>query len=237
MKVKRLFSLTAFVAVAALPSTIVAQEKVEVSAGADVVSSYIWRGKKLGEAAVQPGLSIFYKGLRFGAWGSYGITNPDDKKEFDLTVAYTIGGFTIGVTDYFITDKEHSDRYFMYEAHRTAHTFEANIGYDFGLVALNWYTNFAGSDGVNKDGDRAYSSYFEVSAPFKLGGLDWTAAVGCVPYVTDFYDEVSSFAVTNVTVKAVKDIKITGKFSLPLFAAIQVNPCTEQTYLTAGLSF
>ena len=53
-------------------------------------------------------------------------------------------------------------------------------------LAVNWYTNFAGNDGVNKDGDRAYSSYLELAAPFKLASLDWTATVGAVPFSTSF---------------------------------------------------
>lgn len=237
MEVKGLLGLATMSVASMLPTSVAAQEKVEASVGADVVSSYIWRGQKLGEAAVQPSLRISYGGLSLSAWGSYGITNSNDNKEFDLTLSYSIGGFTIGVTDYFITGANHGDRYFMYEAHRTAHTFEANIGYDFGPVAFNWFTNFAGLDGVNEDGDRAHSSYFELSAPFKLGGLEWTAAVGFVPWETDFYADASSFAVTNVTVKASKDIRITDHFSLPLFAAISANPSSEQVYLTAGLSF
>ena len=56
-----------------------------------------------------------------------------------------------------------------------------NIGYDFGFLSLQWYTNFAGNDGLNSNGDRAYSSYFELSAPFRLGGLDWSASLGVVP--------------------------------------------------------
>lgn len=237
MEVKGLLGLATVGVAAMLPTCAAAQEKVEASAGADVVSSYIWRGQKLGEAAVQPSLGISYKGLSLSAWGSYGITNGSDNKEFDLTLSYSTGGFTIGVTDYFITNSGHGDRYFMYEAHRTAHTFEANIGYDFGPVALNWFTNFAGLDGVDDDGDRAYSSYFELSAPFRLGGLEWTAAVGFVPWETTFYADASSFAVTNVTVKAAKEIRVTDRFSLPLFAAISANPSSEQVYLTAGLSF
>ena len=114
--------------------------------------------------------------------------------------------------------------------------FEANIGYDFGLCALQWYTNFAGNDGVNKSGDRAYSSYVELSAPFKLGGADWTAAVGAVPYATSFYGEAGGFAVTNVSLKASKDINITKTFSVPVFAGIYANPSTEKAYLAFGFT-
>ena len=56
-----------------VPSTMMAQDKVEASVGADLVSGYIWRGQNLGGVSVQPSLGISYKGLSLGAWGSVGI--------------------------------------------------------------------------------------------------------------------------------------------------------------------
>ena len=128
------------------------------------------------------------------------------------------------------------ETYFAYKAHETSHVFEANVGYDFGPVALNWYTNFAGNDGHNKDGDRAYSSYVEATAPFKLGGCDWEASVGAVPFATSFYGEANGFAVTHVGVKATKDLKITDSFSVPVFAQVAANPSTEKAYLVVGFT-
>ena len=116
------------------------------------------------------------------------------------------------------------------------HLFEAQIGYDFGPVAINWYTNFAGDDGVDKDGDRAYSSYISVAAPFTLGGLDWTAEIGATPWATDFYG-ANGFAVCDVSLGVSKDIKITDSFSLPLFAKATWNPRSEGAYFVVGLSF
>ena len=37
-----------------VPSTMMAQDKVEASVGADLVSGYIWRGQDLGGVSVQP---------------------------------------------------------------------------------------------------------------------------------------------------------------------------------------
>lgn len=127
-----------------------AQDEVETTIAADVVNQYIWRGQSLGEVSLQPTLGIGYKGLSLTAWGSVGISQPEDAKEFDLTLAYETGGFHIGVTDYWFNSP--NEKYFAYKAHETSHVFEANVGYDFGPVALNWYTNFAGNDGLNKDG-------------------------------------------------------------------------------------
>ena len=128
-----------------------AQDKVETTIAADVVNQYYWRGQSLGEVSLQPTLCIGYKGLSLTAWGSVGVSKPDDTKEFDLTLAYETGGFHIGVTDYWFNSP--NEKYFAYKAHETSHVFEANVGYDFGPVALNWYTNFAGNDGLNKECD------------------------------------------------------------------------------------
>mgnify|MGYP006872992391 CR=1 FL=1 len=217
-------------------ATALAQENVETTVAADVVSKYIWRGQDLGSSAVQPTLGIGYKGLSLSAWGSYGIADPADTKELDLTLAYETGGLSIGVTDYWFSEgQDPQGRYFKYDAHGTNHLFEATVGYDFGIASLQWYTNFAGNDGVNKDGDRAYSSYVEANVPFRLGGMDWTATAGAVPFATTSYG-TSGFAVINLALQATKDIKITDKFSLPVFAQVAANPCSQKAYLVFGFS-
>ena len=214
------------------------ESKIETTISGDIVSSYIWRGQDLGNVSLQPTLGIGYKGLSLTAWGSVGLTNSDDTKEFDLTLAYTTGGFNIGITDYwFNAGLDPDNRYFMYNAHSTNHVFEANIGYDFGFASLQWYTNFAGNDGVNESGKRAYSSYVEASVPFKLATVDWAATVGVVPYATTFYNEwTSGFSVTNLALKATKDIKITDSFSIPIFGQVVANPRTQKAYLVLGFT-
>ena len=39
-----------------VPSGMMAQDKVEASVGADLVSGYIWRGQDLGGVSIQPSL-------------------------------------------------------------------------------------------------------------------------------------------------------------------------------------
>lgn len=223
-----------------VPFNMMAQEKLEVSIGADLVSGYIWRGQDLGNVSIQPSLDLAYKGFSLNAWGSVGFEKKDPK-EIDLTLGYSTGGFSISITDYWFDSSEYN--YFHYGAHSTSHVFEAQVGYDFGPLAVNWYTNFAGADGINEDGDRAYSSYFTINAPFKLGGIDWDAEIGAVPWETNFYNATNSqwgstgFAITDISLKASKDIKITDSFALPIFTKLTANPCTEDIYFTFGLAF
>ena len=213
-----------------------AQEKVETTICSEVVSSYIWRGQDLGDVSVQPTLGIGYKGLSLTAWGSVGLSDPSDTKEFDLTLGYAIGGLNIGITDYWFNNGlDPENRYFKYDAHGTNHVFEANVGYDFGLASLQWFTNFAGNDGMNNDGKRAYSSYVELTVPFKLAAIDWTATAGAVPFSTDFYG-TDGFAVTNLALKAAKDIKVTDTFSIPVFGQVVANPCSQKAYMVIGFT-
>lgn len=209
-----------------------AQDKVSATIGADLVNQYIWRGQDLGNISLQPTLSVEWKGLSLSAWGNVGISNWADTKELDLTLSYTYKGFTVGVTDYW-TD---GSNYFQYKNGQTNHIWEAGIGYDFGFLAASWYTNFAGADGLNADGKRAYSSYFELTAPFRLGGLDWEGAIGFVPWCTTFYD-TNGFAITNISLKATKDFIIKEKYHLPVFAGLTANPRAEKLYFLFGVSF
>ena len=202
---------------------------------ADVVSCYVWRGQDLGSAALQPTLAIANKGLSLTAWGSYGLVNPNDNKELDLTLDYTIGGLNIGITDYWTNDGgDPNARYFKYDAHGTNHVFEANIGCDFGFASLNWCTYFAGND-YNEDGKRAYSSYMEITVPFKFSAIEWTATAGAVPSASVQYG-TNGFAVTNLSLRATKDMKVTDSFSIPVFAQVTANPCSQKAYLVLGFT-
>lgn len=214
-----------------------AQDKVEGTVGADVVSRYVWRGQVLGDAAIQPTAGLSYKGFALDAWASYSFVDSKKyDKEFDLTLSYSTGGFNVGVTDYYFSKPEGENKYFEYRNGYTKHVWEAFVGYDFGCFDMEWYTNFAGNDGVNKSGKRAYSSYFTLSAPFKLATCDWKATVGIVPYATDFYADANGFAVTNVSLRATKEFKVCKNWSVPVFAEGIANPSTKKGYLVVGMS-
>lgn len=232
-KQKGMFA-AAVIAIILQPATVIAQNKVEASLGADLVSDYIWRGQHLGNVSIQPSVAVAYKGFSLTGWSSIGF-QKDDTKEIDLTLAYKTGGLSVSVTDYWTAG---GPGYFHFGARNTAHVFEAQAGYDFNFLAVNWYTNFAGNDGVNSDGKRAYSSYVNISAPFRLGGLEWTAEIGATPWKTTFYNNgANGFEVTDIGIRADKEISITSQFSLPLFVKAIWNPSTEGAYFVAGLTF
>ena len=200
---------------------------------ADFVSSYIWRGLNLGHVSLQPELSIGWKGLSLSAWGSVGLTNhKDDITEIDLTLSYETRNLSFGIIDYW--NEGNDNRYFFYK-YGTGHAFEGFISYNFGPVSASWQTYFAGNDYQDDNGKRAYSSYFGLSAPFRLATCNWEAEVGFVPWKSSTY-EVNSFSVTNLSLRATKAIHITKSFDLPLFGQVIANPASQHFYFVFGFT-
>ena len=214
-----------------------AQDSLETTLKADIVNQYVWRGMRLGGAGVQPELGVAWKGLSLSAWGHTGFVGAENPLELDLTLAYSIGGFSIGITDYWSDNTGESPNYFCYRPAYTGHTFEASVGYDFGFLSLNWSTNFWGYDGdaLLDGGKRPFSSYVELAVPFNLASCDWEAAVGAVPYATDFYGN-SGFSVVNLSLTASREIPITDSFSLPVFAAGIANIPARQAWFVFGIT-
>jgi hypothetical protein len=206
-------------------------QEVSVSAGADLVSGYIWRGADCGDVSFQPSLSVGVGGLSISAWGSVGF-GLEYLEEYDFTLGYSKGGLSVAIVDYWFNYEE--AKYFDYASHTTSHMFEATLGYDFGPLALSWNTFFAGADYNKADGDRAYSTYIEANAPFTLGGLDMKAELGITPWES-LYSK--GFNVVNIGLTASKEIKITDSFSVPAFTKVIVNPNAERTYFVFGVSF
>lgn len=231
MKKRMIFFAAIAAATAISPVCAKAGEPIKAEVGTDIVSSYLWRGSKLDGAAIQPSLGLEWNGLSLSAWGSTGFCS--DACEVDLTLAYSIGGFTIGITDYWCANS--SAKYFDFSP-ETLHVAEVNLGYDFGPVALNWYTNCLGAVGCTPEGAKAYASYFEVSAPFSLGGIEWSAAVGATPWANDYYG-AEGFAVICASLTATKEIALGSDFSIPVFASLMANPRSEQLFFSVGVSF
>lgn len=216
-----------------------AQHKVTFNGGADLVSSYIWRGTYNAGASVQPSLGLTVAGFSIGAWGSTDI-GGNGKKEVDLSANYSIKGFTVGVTDYWWAG-EGALNYFHYAKGSTSHLFEGNLSYELPFekfpLLISWNTMFAGAD-YDADGKRAYSTYIELSYPFSVGSVDLKAKVGAAPWNSPAFlpSDNKGFSVCNVALSVQKAIKCSDKFSIPLFSELIFNPATEDIHLVFGVS-
>jgi hypothetical protein len=69
--------------------------------GADVVSSYVWRGTQFGTGPhIQPYVSLSTGDLELGAWGSFPTTANGGGNELDLYASYSFGKFGLTLTNY-----------------------------------------------------------------------------------------------------------------------------------------
>ena len=66
-------------------STVKSQE-ITIDAGADIVSTYVWRGLYVGPASIQPGISLSSGGFTLGVWGSSSFDSS--WREFDLYAGF-----------------------------------------------------------------------------------------------------------------------------------------------------
>jgi len=208
------------------------KKRFEVSPSVDLVSSYVWRGMHQTGPAFQPGITMSVAGLSLSAWGS---TDFDDAKEFDITLGYENGGFSIGVTDYWWSGE--GARYGHYS---TDHYFEGCVGYQFGEsfpLSLTWSTMFAGGD-KDEDDDQRFSTYIEAAYTFNVLGFDVIPAVGISPWTGMYHKEGNKgFIVPALSLTVGKAVRITESFALPLFTQVIVSPEHDNVFLVAGISF
>lgn len=211
-------------------------KKVSLDFGADVVSSYIWRGLDCGGFSAQPSATITWNtpGISLGVWASASLFDSStfaNMSEFDLSLSYSpTETLSIGLTDYHFCCGKYWGGWSFDKS--STHNLELNLSYDFGPMALAWNTCLTGAD-HKANGDRAYSSYIEATAPFCIAGVNCEAAVGACPWGYHFsVEEGSKFYVMNISCKAEKEIK-----GIPFFGQVIVNPRAESTYFVVGVSF
>ena len=223
-----------FIIIIILTTSAIKAQDVDFSLGADIVSSYVWRGAYQTSAAVQPAMGISVSGFSLSAWGSVPVLG--EAKEVDFTAAYEIAGLSLAVTDYWWAG-EGAFKYFRYDNKKTEHVFEATIGYSLPIekfpLSITWNTMFAGGDYLG-DGNRAYSSYAELSFPFKVKTVDLGLSLGLNPWESNYAED---FSVIHIGLKATKELKITDRFSIPVYGEVITNPRSEDIFFVFGISF
>lgn len=250
---KKLFAL-ALAAITFMPVS--AQDKVTATASADLVTRYMWRGIDMAGVSIQPELNLAWQGLSLDIEGSNPLEKDGGVQDLNVTLGYSLYGFNIGVTDYWTADVDPRNRYFYYGGETECpHQLEANIGYTCKYGSLQAYTMVYGND-YKIDGNRAYSTYIELSVPFKLGGLDWDVRAGVTPFESagTTYEETvttatgkrktytrgdwmygESFTCNLASVRATKEFEF-RKFKLPVYVELHTNPYLQRANLVFGIA-
>lgn len=162
---------------------------IYLEVGADMVSSYLWRGYNLGGLAIQPSVTFGWNGLYLSGWANIGADNwkfQELNPELDITIGYDNYGFMLDLTHLYYFGGE---KYFMGLADAnnvfSTSTMELHAGINIGEwtevlpLSIDWYTTMLGYDPVlgedgrpelNASGNakRAYSTYIQLGYDIDL---------------------------------------------------------------------
>ena len=189
--------------------------------GADLVSSYVWRGTQFGSGAhIQPYMDLGSGNLTGGVWGSFPTSAKGGGNELDLWVSYDFGPLALTLTNY---------------------TFPGDGGvYADGEGLFNGdYTELAASTSIM--GVDLSAGYFtEVEALYVELGFSTGAVDIAFGYGDDqgdaFYADGGS-GIVNMSFSGSKDIQISDSYALPVFGSFIINPEAETAFLVFGISF
>lgn len=209
--------------------------------GADVVSSYVWRGGDLGDSpAIQPALSYTFpgSGIIVGAWGSYAFNDVGGNKynETDLYATVPVGDFCLTVTDYYIPDTETKPNARTFDfTNDGPNVIELSVAYAKDNLSLLAAINVAGDKGDALTGKEGTENAKYLEAGYKFYDKDGYTAKAVVGIGDeDFYGDQygvgknSNIALVNTGISVSKD-RYTASFVY--------NPDTEKSSLVFMASF
>ena len=189
--------------------------------GADLVSSYVWRGAQFGSGAhIQPYMDLGSGNLTGGVWGSFPTSAKGGGNELDLWVSYDFGPLALTVTNY---------------------TFPGEGGvYADGEGLFNGdYTELAASTSImGVDLSAGYFTEVEalyVELGFSTGAVD--IAFGYGDDQADGFYAGGGSGLVNMSFSGSKDIQISDNYALPVFGSLIINPEAETAFLVFGISF
>lgn len=223
-------TLLALVAVLSLGTIQAQEEESDFSVGADVVSSYIWRGTNCGLApAIQPCISYATGSFEIGAWGSTSFNYEQGGYEADLYLGYSFDfGLSVTLTDYYFGGDwtEFGDNHSI----EPMLTYETESGLSFSAAYMFLAAAEDGSTDFAEEGDM----YFEIGYAFD-NNVSLFLGAGDGQYTMDD-DGDDDFMICNIGMSYSTELSL-GNAKLPVFGSIVINPANGGFYPVVGFSF
>ena len=233
---KTRFFLTTLVLLYATWVTTYGQEeetdkKLMVKVGADLVSSYVWRGMYQTGASFQPTTSISIADVTLGVWGSTDFSTSF--KEIDLFLSYEFGRFWATISDYWYSGEGES----YYKDVRNAHNLEASLGVTFSEkfpLSLEVSAFFFGDDDIDNEDKQQYSTYISSTFPFAVGNFDCEAGISVTPRKGMYSDK---FDIVAISAKTTKKLQLTTNYALPVYVELLFSPAKDNAFIIFGIQF
>jgi hypothetical protein len=239
MKIKNtLLISTLFIVSAGFTFAQESESNVSVDVYADIVSRYVWRGMNLSPSpSVQPSLGLNIGKLSIGTWAAYSFA-PELFQEVDLFLTYETQYVSFTINDYYnpLDTIAFAGDYFHLSNASTRHTLE-------GMVNLNGPESFPVSlvAGVmiygndrDEEGNNLYSTYLELNYATSIKDIELMPFIGITPAKGYYGDK---FGVMNMGITAVRNIKISDNYQIPVKGSFIINPQQEKVFFVIGITF
>lgn len=193
------------------------QNVVAQDFGADVVSSYVWRGSEQASstASIQPYVAhSIGENIEVGVWSSYSLVNGGT--ELDPYVSANIGPVSVTATNYTYFAGSDFGPFDFESGDEPLTGLEISGSTQLGPVSL--------LAGYFLDGEDMY-----VEAGFNLAGLDLAVGMGDNGYTDEGVG--GDMALVNVSIAYEKSIG-----SLPAFGQLVYNPDADAMFVVFGIS-
>jgi hypothetical protein len=218
---KQSFKLSSIILVAICFFTL--NESKAQDFGADLVSSYVWRGTQFGTGPhIQPWMELGSGAITGGIWGSFPTTSmgtDGDGNELDLWISADLGFMGLTLTNYSFPGGDG--------------TYGAGTGVFDGDLEISGSASLGGVDltvGYFTDLEALY-----IEAAFSAGPVD--IGLGFGSDGKDAFYAGGDSGLVNMSFGGSKEIKITEEYSLPVFGSFIYNPDSEAAFLVFGASF
>jgi hypothetical protein len=220
MKFFKKISLLFAFALVLSANSIELKAQTEVSTGADLYSTYVWRGVAYSGPSLQPYVEVATGGFTVGAWGSQGY---DGFQEMDLYAGYSLdNGLSLGVTGYYYPGSPWLD-------FGNSHALEINLGFEvdaFSIAANLIPLEATGAGAIGGDMYFEAGYAFDDATSFFVGGGNGWHTNG-----------TTDLGLVNLGISTGKEIVVTDTFSIPVSGSVILNPYTENLYIVVGFSF
>lgn len=224
--------------------------KFTYEAGAEVVSSFIWRGLYNGGLSFQPCASVGFVSnsdkvkFKVEAWGNVGASDWKFRKgfdlledgsdpntyfvpEFDLTAELQVYGLVLGATHYYYFGGK---SFFSSRNEEGGSQTEIKVGLRFGDFCkasglyFDWNMMVAGNDVNPKTHKRAWSTYIDLGyeAEFEHD-ITLDICVGLTPWRSLYTDYKGTIAVNNISLRFGKTWSVADVVDIELFALGSIN--------------
>lgn len=229
-KITKLILAGVIVAVFSLNSVAKAQDsstsnKASFATGADIYSSYVWRGTKYAGPSIQPTVALNAGDFTLGVWGSYGTVVPGGSPYYETDPYLSFNfkmGLSLGLTAYY-----YEGDFTKVSDTTSSFAYEVNVGYTIKNLSLsaNCVLNNSRAGAGSQGGD----TYLQATYNFTKFNLFVGAGNG-------WYTIDHNFDLCNIGVGTSKTIQVTKKFSIPVTGQVIVNPNRKQLFMVVGFS-